>query len=136
MLLHCSDTIIDSHIYLARFVIIFVLAMITRTNLLLSGSLINRSGRHWSLFLMGLPKCTVDSILVCFRPPKTDLSKSLSTSTLIPPQVQSPGQSLPLTAAQSVCTIATDGNQSTPSVTIYSSQKLPYGHIGTLDNAC
>ena len=70
-----------------------------------------------------------------FEASQTVHSKSLSTSTLSSPQVQSPGPLLPFTAAQSVCTIATDGNQSTPSVTIYSSQRLPYGHTSTLDNA-
>ena len=49
--------------------------------------------------------------------------------------MQSSGPSLPFTPAQSVCTIATDGNQSTPSVSIYSSQRLPYGHTNTLDNS-
>ena len=80
---------------------------------------------------MGLPKCTVVFILVCFRPPKTDRS----TSTLTSSQVQSSGLSLLFTADQSVCTIATDGNQSTPSVSIYSSQRLPFGHTSTLDNS-
>ena len=55
--------------------------------------------------------------------------------TLTSSQVQSPGPLLSFTAIQPVCTITTDANQSTPSVTIYNSQRPPYGHTSTLDNA-
>ena len=47
-----------------------------------------------------------------------DRSKSLSTSTLTSSKLQSPGPSLPFTAALSVCAIATNGNQSIPSVVL------------------
>ena len=47
----------------------------------------------------------------------------------------SPGPSLPSTAAQLACTIASDANQTTPFVTIYINQSLPCGHFSTSENA-